>query len=104
MVACQFKHDCNSANVVAPMMAGFRTSIVEVKFNPFGKVVRENRHHAIGPRSDRDCGSEADGDRHYKPIVIVSMFSDQVDPARSAKDACACGLRFYLFTCKHSVS
>jgi hypothetical protein len=67
------------------MLPGLWVGSLQIKFNFFIEIFGTHNDFAIRARSGCHLSVEINGRRKYKSIVIVSVLSNEIDPARSAE-------------------
>jgi hypothetical protein len=61
--------------------------VIEIELDLLGIILRMDDELPISATSDRYGGEETDRCRHGEPIVVISVFADQVDSSRSLVDS-----------------
>ena len=76
----------HAAHIVAPPAAGQRCDASRCKAVVLCQVERCDAQIRARDRRETDAGFCADGDRHGKPVVVIGVFANQVDPPRRTAD------------------
>ena len=71
--------------ILGPVRAAPR-NVIQSKFHGFRKLSGMQTNPAIFTRTQGDPSGVFDGQRKYKPGIIVRMFADEIDAARGADE------------------
>jgi hypothetical protein len=85
-MAGALQHYGYSSHVITPVML-WRDAILQIDLDGFGEIRGMQQELAVSAGSNSDPDVELDRGRHYEPVIIVGVLSNEVDTAGSSKEA-----------------
>ena len=77
----------NSQHVVTPCAGPLLGQVVKIELEITGEFFRVDYKLPIRPRRNGHIRGEANGGRHDEAVVVIGVFSDQVDASGRAEDS-----------------
>ena len=80
------QHGSDSTHEIGPLMLGRTSQLVERQIQRFREFFRAHMKRAICAWAYRNPGIEANRRRHHEPVVVVGVFTDQIDASGRTED------------------